>query len=79
MAMELGRLVTEFRELDRRMSEAAMDARAFHAPSECHGLIGASQDRELERWAKRNGFASVERFLAAVAQRTSARWVFCNL
>jgi hypothetical protein len=57
--------------------ESHEDVDAWHAPSECHGLVARSNARDMARLFRESGWTP-EEFEREVEARTSSRWFYVS-
>lgn len=58
---------------------ATFDQMDYTVEADCNGLIGGAQARAYDAVARRFGFANRHHLVAAIARRTSDRWVTFHL
>ncbi len=58
---------------------ATYDDVDYTIEADCNGLIGGQQARDYDAVAVKHGFRNRHHLIAAVAKRTSSRWVHFNI
>lgn len=72
---KLSRIVSEIVKIDRHVAEALNEIHAFHAPSECGGIVIRSAQKATQKILEREQL-SAEQFEAAVSERTTDKWLY---
>ena len=73
--MTMGQLTANLLKLLQKHNDDWNDPITSSYDHDCNGLISKAQDRELEAFAKANGYADYQSMVAAIEDRTSPKWV----
>jgi hypothetical protein len=76
--LSLTTIVTRLHKIAMYIDHAYDELDAFHAPSECGGLIDRAYAKDVDNIIKSAGFADLDELFNEIRDRTSYKWAYLS-